>query len=273
MRTLQMYLMSPNRFTINTNRAPTMITGQITVFIGNHPKSAIFFRNFQFLLKILHFFDILNPFSKIFQKSHFYPPISFFLLILLPFRTDKQEIKTVRIVKRESERRHRDKDKMSSSYDPFNTDFVNTSDFASNYHHSSNEARANNYYDDDPSTAKAKMTIKNLSNARSAIKASTHKTDNIFQSNTAREIFNELASGKEDASKSMPKEQQTSKSGTLASIASASSASILYKRFTPRKKKRHNTAPNSENFMDFMAERDAYKYVSGLLAFLGGWSL
>lgn len=62
--------------------------------------------------------------------------------------------------------------------------------------------------------------------------------------------------------------EQSSKSSALASLASASSASNLYKRFTPRKKKRHNTAPISDNFMDYMAERDAYKYVS-LHCFLG----
>lgn len=168
-------------------------------------------------------------------------------------------------MKRESERRHRDKDKMAA-YDPFNTDFVNCdsgSDYASSYRHASDGAHnANTYYDDDPSTAKAKMTIKNLSNARSAIKASTNKTaDNMFQSNTAREILHELAGGKADGARAAAKEP-SSKSGTLASLASASSASNLYKRFTPRKKKRHNTAPNSENFMDYMAERDAFKYVS-----------
>lgn len=183
--------------------------------------------------------------------------------------TDKQEIKTVRIVKRESERRHRDKDKMNTNYDPFNTDFVtceNPSDYASSYHHHGNDTRPKNYYDEDPSTTKAKLTIKNLSNARSAIKASAHKADNMFQSNTAREILNELNSKADSSSKLMVKEQ-SSKSSALASLASASSATNLYKRFTPRKKKRHNTAPISDNFMDYMAERDAYKYVS-LIFFL-----
>lgn len=168
-------------------------------------------------------------------------------------------------MKRESERRHRDKDKMAA-YDPFNTDFVSCdsgSDYASSYRHANDGAHnAKTYYDDDPSTAKAKMTIKNLSNARSAIKASTNKTaDNMFQSNTAREILHELAGSKADGARAAAKEP-SSKSSTLASLASASSASNLYKRFTPRKKKRHNTAPNSENFMDYMAERDAFKYVS-----------
>lgn len=159
---------------------------------------------------------------------------------------------------------------MNTNYDPFNTDFVtcgNPNDYASNYHHHGNDARPKNYYDEDPSTTKAKLTIKNLSNARSAIKASAHKADNMFQSNTAREILNELSSKGDSSSKLMVKEQ-SSKSSALASLASASSASNLYKRFTPRKKKRHNTAPISDNFMDYMAERDAYKYVS-LHCFLG----
>lgn len=177
--------------------------------------------------------------------------------------SDKQEIKTVRIVKRESERRHRDKDKINSNFDAINNDFTNSDDvddYLANYQA---ETRANKFYEDEPSVPKTKSTIRNFINSRNNNTKSTTQNDNIFQSNTARELLSELSTtGKtEQNTKSTAKEQQT-KSGSSSGTSSSTNASNLYKRFTPRKKKRHNTAPNSENFLDYMAERDSYKYVS-----------
>lgn len=193
---------------------------------------------------------------------------------MVSFYTDKQEIKTVRIVKRESERRQRDKDKINPmTYDPNihneykNNDEIN--EFLSTYQA---EPRISTFYEEDrsrkddrhgpPSASKAKSTIKTTSNT---IKTTTNTVHNdnindIFQSNTAREILNELSSGKHDHnSKTTTKEppHQMIGGGITATIQANQ-----YKRFTPRKKKRHNTAPNSEGFIDYMAERNSFKYVS-----------
>lgn len=170
---------------------------------------------------------------------------------------DKQEIKTVRIVKRESERRH--KDKINQNYDTnaMSNNQHNAeplSGFVSTYQ---SESRSNKFYDDEPSAAKAKSTIKNATSHSMTNTKPTGRTDNIFQSNTAREILNEH-------SHTMPKHEEYISAAKAAHAAGAptTNQSNSYKRFTPRKKKRHNTAPTSENFMDYMAERDSYKYVS-----------
>lgn len=182
---------------------------------------------------------------------------------------DKQEIKTVRIVKRESERRH--KDKLNQNYDTNSTpqDFNNPdelNEFLSTYHQS--EPRTNHYYEDEPSASKAKLTIRNAGHSINTNTNSTQRNDNIFHSNTARDMINDRGNGvAKEHHHHHKQQQQHSQQQTPMKIASSSGAtannqSQQYKRFTPRKKKRHNTAPTSENFMDYMTERDSYKYVS-----------
>lgn len=154
-------------------------------------------------------------------------------------------------MKRESERRH--KDKLNQNYesnagaqDFNNPDEIN--EFLSTYHQS--ESRTNHSYADDPSAAKAKPTIKN-SYSMANTNTKTTVRDNMFQSNTAREILSEQHGNN-------AKEQQT----PTKRATTLNNQSNQYKRFTPKRKKRHNTAPTSESFMDYMAERDSYKYVS-----------
>lgn len=177
--------------------------------------------------------------------------------------SDKQEIKTVRIVKRESERRHREKDKSSFEMNAVNIPGqrgLNTEEknnFPFTYQ---TDPRVNTFQTNEPSTSKARPTIRNLKNSRNNIDNrvnSTMNNDNIFQSNTAREIFNEISTDNGHIIKAKTEPQSTN-SGN----GHESNQSNQFKRITPRKKKRHNTAPNSENFMDYMAERDSYKYVS-----------
>lgn len=84
------------------------------------------------------------------------------------------------------------------------------------------------------------------------------RNDNIYHSNSAREISNEHGG----SAPTNAKEHHTPTKTAATSSGTASTNQSQYKRFTPRKKKRHNTAPTSENFMDYMAERDSYKYVS-----------
>lgn len=115
------------------------------------------------------------------------------------------------------------------------------------------EPRTNNFYEDEPSASKAKSTIRNAAHSMPNTN-STLRSDNIFQSHAAQD----------ERGNPTAKEPQTStKLATSSSSGStANNQSNQYKRFTPRKKKRHNTAPTSENFIDYMAERDSYKYVS-----------
>lgn len=177
------------------------------------------------------------------------------LTLITHLFSDKQEIKTVRIVKRESERRHRDKDKHNQNYDTNNSNELN--EFLSTYHQS--EPRTtNNFYEDEPSASKAKSTIRNAQHSM-ANTNSTVRNDNIFHSNTAREILNEHGG---NTMTTIAKEHHTPTKTATSSGATLNNQSNQYKRFTPRKKKRHNTAPTSENFIDYMAERDSYKYVS-----------
>lgn len=197
--------------------------------------------------------------------------------------SDKQEIKTVRIVKRESERRH--KDKLSQNYDgPIDSNnqqdlhqhhqqqqqqhhhYQHPNEFLSTYQP---QPRTTNYYEDEPSASKAKSTIRNAmhstSMANSNTNSNTVRSDNtLFQSNTARQIMSERGNAAV-AAVVKPEQTKTGYSGAGGASSNNSNnnqSTNQYKRFTPRKKKRHNTAPTSENFMDYMAERDSYKYVS-----------
>lgn len=187
--------------------------------------------------------------------------------------SDKQEIKTVRIVKRESERRHRDKDKLNQNYDTnaMSNEFNNPdgmNEFLSTYQ---SEPRTNNYYEDEPSASKAKSTIRNAPHSMINTNSTVRNDNILFQSNTAREILNEhgtKATANEHHHHHHHQQQQSQQTPTKTATASgvtSNNQSNQYKRFTPRKKKRHNTAPTSENFMDYVAERDSYKYVSFFL--------
>lgn len=191
--------------------------------------------------------------NHIFQNVFDSVKFTYFFSLL----SDKQEIKTVRIVKRESERRH--KDKLNQNYDTnaMSNDHNNSeqlSEFLATYQ---SDPRTSNFYDDEPSASKAKSTIRNATSHSMTNTNSTVRSDNNFQSNTAREISNEHTTHQ------MPKHEEYISAAKAAHAAGAPSTNqSAYKRFTPRKKKRHNTAPTSENFMDYMAERDSYKYVS-----------
>lgn len=180
-------------------------------------------------------------------------------------------------MKRESERRH--KDKLSQNYDgtndPNNPEqqqqqqhYQHPNEFLSTYQP---QSRTTNYYDEEPSASKAKSTIRNAMHSTSMANSNTNpntvRSDNtLFQSNTAREIMNERGNAAVGAA-IKPGHTKTGHSGAGGATSNNNNSNNnqstnQYKRFTPRKKKRHNTAPTSENFMDYMAERDSYKYVS-----------
>lgn len=190
-----------------------------------------------------------------------------FKLNSISFFSDKQEIKTVRIVKRESERRQRDKDKINPIYDPNLPNSINElkgnnelNDFLSTYQ--AEPRIISTFYEDGrqmkndqlgiPSASKAQSTIKNTSNTMQPSKKAVQNDNinDIYQSNTAREILNELSTTKEQPPHQM-----------IGGGITATQQMNQYKRFTPRKKKRHNTAPNSEGFIDYMAERNSFKFV------------
>lgn len=107
--------------------------------------------------------------------------------------------------------------------------------------------------------------------ANSNTNSNTVRSDNtLFQSNTARQIMSERGNA---AVAAVVKPEQTKTGyagagGATSNNSNNNQSTNQYKRFTPRKKKRHNTAPTSENFMDYMAERDSYKYVSSHWKFI-----
>lgn len=113
------------------------------------------------------------------------------------------------------------------------------------------------YHIREPSTAKRTSTITNIKDPRYNVNNTNliAKNDNIFQSNTARAILNEMSNVNND--------YVTPKSNTKSMVPDifTPSQSNQFKRATPRKKKRHNTAPHSGNFLDYMAERDLHKNV------------
>lgn len=203
---------------------------------------------------------------------------------MFPYQ-DKQEIKTVRIVKRESERRQRDKDKMGpligsnifdhiselqspdelneylSTYQAeprisyFNTDELLTSGDQLDISRSTTKVPYNNH----PNNSRVESVLKNISidfntnNKNNSSAASHSRIDNvhdIFQSNTARQILNELSSSSNTSERQRDIDRQQ-----LNEMAKQ------YKRNVPRKKKRHNTAPNNDMFND-LAERNTSKNVS-----------
>lgn len=208
------------------------------------------------------------------------------ILDLFPYQ-DKQEIKTVRIVKRESERRQRDKDKTggpligSNMFDRIaelqSSDELN--EYLSTTYTSEPPIGSCSYRNEDdalmsddelclsPSVAiSSKMSFKSSARVASALKnisidrnasigsSCTPSTD-YFQSNAARQIHNEMSVNTDNNAQTtvaMNKHQ-------LTDLANQ------HKRNVARKKKRHNTAPNSvhsEGFNDYLATQNASKQVN-----------
>lgn len=103
--------------------------------------------------------------------------------------------------------------------------------------------------------ARVESALKNISIDRDAGggdgSTSAPMTDH-FQSNAARQIHNELSVTTAPSTVEMSKQQLTDMANQ-------------YKRNMPRKKKRHNTAPNSvhnEIFNDYLATQNASKQVN-----------
>lgn len=191
----------------------------------------------------------------------------------------------MRIVKRESERRQRDKDKTGGPLIDSNVfDHIaelQSSDELNEYLSTTytTEPRIGSYSEDDaqmsddemcmsPTATSSKMAFKSNARVESALKnissdrnASGSSSSNApplsdhFQSNAARQIHNELSVNTGNSGQptvAMSKQQLTDMANQ-------------YKRNVPRKKKRHNTAPNSvhnEVFNDYLATRNASKQVN-----------
>lgn len=157
----------------------------------------------------------------------------------------------MRVVKRESERRNREKDRSNFEFDtPSSLSRINTSknditSFSSAY---KTNPKVEYYYIKEPFTTKTTSTITSMKNPIA-------KNDNVFQSNTAKEIFNEMSNV--NSVFISPK----SNTNSMLPDNFTPSQRNQFKRATPRKKKRNNTAPHSGNFLDYMAERDSHKNV------------
>lgn len=183
---------------------------------------------------------------------------------------DRPEIKTVRIVKRESERRQRDKDKvgmpMESSFfdhmDEFKSDYLSAyrSDaqpFSENESLTSDDQlfqpsisnKTKNAFSTLPKTsARVESALKNIS---SDLNPDESNSNEHFRSQTARQILNEITVN-------INNEEQSTTANNLR-LANE------FKRHLPRKKKRHNTAPNSvlnDTYNDYLAIRNSTKSVS-----------
>lgn len=200
---------------------------------------------------------------------------------LFPYQ-DKQEIKTVRIVKRESERRQRDKDKTggplisSNVYDRIAE--LQSSDELNEYLSTTYTSgpRIGSYSEDDAlisedemclsssvtssnklsfkPNARVESALKNISIDRNAGSSNIAAPSDRFQSNLTSRIHNKLPVN--DSGMMTVGNQQ------LTDMANN------YKRNVPRKKKRHNTAPNSVHsdvFNDYLATRNASKQVNSVL--------
>lgn len=182
-------------------------------------------------------------------------------------------------MKRESERRQRDKDKVGSLIGSNVFDHIAelNGDELNNYLLTYQaEPRRSSFSEDEPLTSddqlcsspsatkvpygqgnnsRIELALKNISTdlRNGNPSSSSHGEDahSLFQSNTARQILNELSSHNND-------KQKESNKLHLKEMANQ------YKRNVPRKKKRHNTAPNSEGFNDYL-ERNALKHVRLLL--------
>lgn len=154
---------------------------------------------------------------------------------------DKQEIKTVRIVKRESEKRQRDRDKGgvygTSQYDEYEDEQLSyepTSDNTSISNKPFIEPSKNYFINDKNPFAEYsdKSHIMSLSDAE-MIFGNLHLSDNLatgltntdFQSESARHIISELDHN--------------------STILQHQNDADQYRRSTPKKKKRHFTAPNN----------------------------
>lgn len=196
-----------------------------------------------------------------------------FSLDLFPYQ-DRPEIKTVRIVKRESERRQRDKDKvgmpMDSSFfdhmDEFKSDYLSAyrSDaqpFSENDSLTSDDqlfqpsisSKSKSQFVAMPKTsARVESALKNIS---SDLNPDDSTASDRFRGQTARHILSQISAN-------LTNEQTAANNLRLADE---------FKRNLPRKKKRHNTAPNSvlnETYSDYLALRNSTKNVREPAAFL-----
>lgn len=153
---------------------------------------------------------------------------------------DKQEIKTVRIVKRESEKRHRDRDKgvygssqLDESYDddPYETEATTTkvhTEPSINYYNNDKNPFINYSEKTQPiNLTDTNMLFGNL-NLTETFSNSLNDT-NGFQSESARHIISEL---------------DDKNNHGMVQLANDADQ---YRRITPKKKKRHFTAPNTMN--------------------------
>lgn len=155
---------------------------------------------------------------------------------------DKQEIKTVRIVKRESEKRHRDREKggvygTSQLDDPYESDLYEqdittksyTTDPSKNYFINDKNPFINfgNKSQTDKFMSETSMLFSNLSLADNFTSGLNDASG--FKSESARHIISELDETKNHH------------------LANMQSDADQYRRSTPKKKKRHFTAPNTMN--------------------------
>lgn len=160
---------------------------------------------------------------------------------------DKQEIKTVRIVKRESEKRHRDRDKggvygqsqLDDSYDDelYDTEAPNKPlppIETTNKHYLINDKNPFVDFIDRP----INDTDRLFGNLTLNANLSGGLTTNDFQSESARHIISEL----DDR---MRHHNNHLHHGGASVADGGSNDADQYRRATPKKKKRHFTAPNT----------------------------
>lgn len=187
---------------------------------------------------------------------------------------DRPEIKTVRIVKRESERRQRDKDKAVVSID--NTFFDQleelrsareVNDYLNSY---TNDARIVSMNENDSFTSDDQMCQPSISK-ESKVKIRAGKGDSRVES-ALKNISSDLkANGvnidqyRQETARQMFGESSSTVQQIEINNHELQSMANEYKRQLPRKKKRHNTAPNSllnDSYSDYLAIRDSTKHVS-----------
>lgn len=151
---------------------------------------------------------------------------------------EKQEIKTVRIVKRESERRQRDREKTSGKFEPLFEDddsgYVHKKGMtlsSDSLSHNSLELDKNVCEDKDKMSSSL-ATLRLDSNSFKSPEGSLYKSSDelsspVFKSEAARQIINEMSSS--SIQEPTPKQ--------------------LNRRAVPKEKRRHHTAPNNNLIM------------------------
>lgn len=116
----------------------------------------------------------------------------------------------------------------------------------------------------DSAKSRVESALKNISSDRNAGGGSSSNSappNDHFQSTAARQIHSEISVNPGNSAAAMSKQQLTEMANQ-------------YKRNVPRKKKRHNTAPNSvhnEVFNDYLATRNASKQVNSTLHWSTCW--